>query len=223
MRVLDVFNEVDACDAEVGDEYFNETKWRGSIAASIAAPLDKVWDIASNFSNLHNFVPCVRLCERLKGFNNTPGCVRFYTLNCPSGLPGGVHMGWAKERLISWDAIHHSYRYVLEGSNMKLEDCEFDFQLRPDIDEEGSTIVSWSFELKPVKNSSKEKMVSDMSDLGYGIIAGLEEAVLSKDGKGIFKQKTSSSCYIMMILYSILCVPLYINLSADLLKKPGNP
>jgi hypothetical protein len=151
-------------------------KWQGSITASIEASLEKAWEIASDFCGLHKFVPIVEVCERLKGRNRKPGCLRFYTLNSPTGLPGGKRKGWAKDKLLTISPQYHCFTYTLQGSNLNLEECIFTWHLEEDRDQAGSTLVNWFFDLNPVKKSTKEKTLSDMSELGYNFIKGLETA-----------------------------------------------
>ncbi|KAL2635169.1 hypothetical protein R1flu_006648 [Riccia fluitans] len=153
-------------------------KWHGSVTAAIASPIERTWETASDFSGLHKFVPIIEICERLKGRDRVPGCVRFYTLYSPSGLPGGRRKGWAKERLLDIDERGHSYTYVVEGSNMNLGDCVVTFKASPSKREDGETEtrVDWSYALSPMRKSMKEKIICDMSEFGWTFIKGLEAA-----------------------------------------------
>ncbi|KAL3692621.1 hypothetical protein R1sor_006272 [Riccia sorocarpa] len=174
-------------------------KWRGSVTAAIASPIDRTWQTASDFSGLHKFVPNVEICERLKGRNRVPGCVRFYTLYSPSGLPGGRRKGWAKERLLEIDEQEHSYTYVVEGSNMNLRDCMVTFKASTSKEEDGEsgTRVDWSYTLSPIRKSTEEKILSDMSEFGWTFIKGLEAAVKEElidfEGKNMPSGSSGSS------------------------------
>ncbi|BBN04685.1 hypothetical protein Mp_3g06830 [Marchantia polymorpha subsp. ruderalis] len=178
MKVLDLKGNV-GMDME-SDENF--VRWHGSVTAAIAAPIDRTWQIASDFSGLQKFVPIVEICERLKGRNRVPGCLRFYTLYSPSGLPGGRRKGWAKERLLVIDEGKHSYAYVVEGSNMNLGDCVVTFKASPSEDDRHveTTVVDWSYVLSPLRKSTREKTLCDMSEFGWTFIKGLEAAATAE-------------------------------------------
>ncbi|CAM6117854.1 unnamed protein product [Calypogeia fissa] len=170
MRVLEVKGNT---------EEKNSGRWKGYITASIAVPLDRTWQIGSDFSGLHKFVPIVEVCERLKGCNRTPGCIRFYTMNSATGLPGGKRKAWARDKLLNIEEKTHSYTYAVEGTNMNLENCQITFKASDGKD--GSTVVTWAWEVDPVKKSTKEKTLSDMAEFGCTFIKGLEAAVATTD------------------------------------------
>lgn len=78
-----------------------------SKGVTINAPADKVWDQVKNFDGLGTWHPAVAKDAIVAGKNNEVGAERLLTLK-----DGGT----IKEKLLGYDAKHHSFKYaILEG------------------------------------------------------------------------------------------------------------
>jgi mxaD protein len=74
---------------------------------AIDASAAKVWKTAKDFDSLNTWHPAVAKDTIVEGTNNTVGAVRLLTLQ-----DGGT----IKEKLLSYDAAHHKFKYaILEG------------------------------------------------------------------------------------------------------------
>jgi len=74
---------------------------------AIDASAAKVWKTAKDFDSLNAWHPAVAKDAIVEGTNNTVGAVRLLTLQ-----DGGT----IKEKLLSFDAAHHKFRYaIVEG------------------------------------------------------------------------------------------------------------
>lgn len=84
--------------------------WHYTIDITIAAPLERVWEIASNW--LHFPANCSMECT--EGENGVPGCVRKVS-------PTGSSHYWVAEKLTHIDHAQHILVYDLVGGNTNIQ------------------------------------------------------------------------------------------------------
>ncbi|EFJ36882.1 hypothetical protein SELMODRAFT_403683 [Selaginella moellendorffii] len=118
-------------------------KWNGTARGRLAAPIEKVWKITSNFGGLMEWsrIGAMRSCEISEGENGIPGCVRKITAELPdSGGSAEIH-----ETLLELDDENHVLRYTIQAPAVALFDG-----LRPTLkllDRDGSTEIEWGYEV----------------------------------------------------------------------------
>lgn len=91
------------------------SSWNGVVEKSISAPLDKVWDVASDFLSFPNLLTI----EPVEGENRVPGCTRKVT-NIP-GRTDTDSAQWAKQKLVEIDADKHVFSYEFLENNTGVE------------------------------------------------------------------------------------------------------
>lgn len=91
------------------------SSWNGVVEKSISAPLDKVWDVASDFLSFPNLLTI----EAVEGENRVPGCTRKVT-NIP-GRTDTDSMQWAKQKLVEINADEHVFSYEFLENNTGVE------------------------------------------------------------------------------------------------------
>ncbi|GLJ52174.1 hypothetical protein SUGI_1109830 [Cryptomeria japonica] len=148
------------------------SKWKGCIQAPVAAPLQLVWEITSDFYAMKKWHPGLDVCERVEGApENGPGCTRYVASSTPTGTL------WAKEKLNAMDSAHHSYNYTVVDTNIEgFKDYQATFQVI-EGEEQGTCLVKWSFELYPIPGKSEEDLVNYWSSLLSGVLKTLQDAV----------------------------------------------
>ncbi|KAH6757253.1 hypothetical protein C2S52_006825 [Perilla frutescens var. hirtella] len=155
-----------------GNEAKNQ-KWHGSVGGIVDAPIDKVWNMVSRSSRLHEWMPMVENCTDLAGEEGVPGYIRLV-----SGFmfpQKDEDRSWIKERLVLMDPSSHSYIYQMEASNVGLDGSSNSLKLTDYGD--GSTLVDWTFEISPVEGISEEHIVDYLGYLYKSCINRIEGAI----------------------------------------------
>lgn len=139
------------------------------MTVPVAASVERVWEIASDFCGLRKWHPLLSVCERVEGTEQTPGCVRYCATNSSgddNGGGGGGEVMWVKEKLICMDSRERRYCYCAIDGNMGLHGYEVTVQVTPssagDGDEEededsGLSLITWSFQVEPLANYREEE------------------------------------------------------------------
>eukprot|EP01018_Ginkgo_biloba_P008854 Gb_20236 [translate_table: standard] len=148
-------------------------KWHGSIQGVVAAPLDQVWDMVSQSSELPKWMPMVEQCKAVQGEEGIPGYIRD-VIGDMFPQPNG-DKSWIRERLLVMDSDNYSYTYTMESGNVGLEGYINTIQLF-DFSEE-TTLVHWAFEVNPVMGSAEENITEYLGFLYKSSIKRLEMAV----------------------------------------------
>ena len=135
-----------------------------SVAAFAAAPVlkvskevtvdaapDAVWAKIKDFNGLNTWHPAVEKDEIVSGKNNEVGAVRLLTLK------GG---GTIKEKLLAYDAKHHSFKYaILEGV---LPVSDYTSTVIVTAAGKGKSTVTWSGSFK--RKDTGDKPAADADD-----------------------------------------------------------
>ncbi|XP_057788939.1 uncharacterized protein LOC131005854 [Salvia miltiorrhiza] len=157
-----------------GNEVMNKSqKWHGAVGGIVDAPIEKVWDMVSRSSRLHEWMPMVEKCSHLAGEEGVAGHIRLV-----SGFmfpQRDEDRSWIKERLVSMDSSSHSYTYRLESSNVGLDGSSNSLKLVDYGD--GSTLVDWRFEISPVEGASEEQIMDYLGYLYKSCINRIEGAI----------------------------------------------
>lgn len=141
--------------------------WVGTTTADFpTVTVDEAWAIAGDFCAVHRWLP-LDTCCKLEGEENKPGCVRF----CRSRLD------WAKERLVAFDPVGHTYAYEITESNMGFGHYLSTIKVTPAG--EGGSRVEWSFEADPVEGWTEDGLVSYLQTA----LEGMENAILLNNEK----------------------------------------
>ncbi|GLJ30584.1 hypothetical protein SUGI_0605620 [Cryptomeria japonica] len=145
---------------------------------AMAAPLERVWEIASDFCGMKKWYPALLVCERVEGTpEQGPGCVR-YICSASSSSSSGDGILRAKEKLISMDCINHSYTYSVIDINIEgFQGYQSTFQVTES--EEGSCAVKWNFEVEPIPGRSESEFVSKWSSVLTTILNTLQDLASS--------------------------------------------
>ncbi|EFJ08620.1 hypothetical protein SELMODRAFT_59353, partial [Selaginella moellendorffii] len=127
-------------------------KWRGSTRKVVSAPIERLWAVASDYCNLHQWIPALHVCRWIAGDHpRAPGSVR-YVEGSSTGCDG--RKSWAKEKLLTMDESSHTISYALIESNLGMEDYVATMRVLGGPD--GHNTVEWSFELSPMEGASQE-------------------------------------------------------------------
>lgn len=89
--------------------------WNGVVEKTIAAPLEKVWDVASDFLRFPNLLTI----EPVEGENRVAGCTRKVT-----NLPGRTDTDsaqWAKQKLVEINPEEHVFSYEFLENNTGVD------------------------------------------------------------------------------------------------------
>jgi len=160
-----------------------------SVAAFAAAPVlkvsktvtidaapDAVWAKIKDFNGLNTWHPAVEKDELVSGKNNEVGAVRLLTLK------GG---GTIKEKLLAYDAAHHSFKYaILEGV---LPVSDYTSTVAVTSAGTGKSTVTWSGNFK--RKDTGDKPAADADDatatktMGGVYQAGLDNLKTMMGGK----------------------------------------
>jgi mxaD protein len=106
---------------------------RVTETVEIKAPVDKVWATVRDFDSLHKWHPGFASDELLSGGNGKVGAVRKLTIKDGPTFT---------EKLIAFDAGHHSYRYKILESPLPFTGYASTISVRPGP--AGLTRVIWS-------------------------------------------------------------------------------
>jgi mxaD protein len=143
---------------------------------TIDAPADKVWEQVRNFDGLATWHPALASDKIVAGTNNKPGAERLLTLK-----DGGT----IKEKLLSFDAKHRSFKYaILEGV---LPVSDYTSTLRVKSAGKGKSTVIWSGSFKRKDTSDKPAANADdataTKTMGGVYEAGLDNLKKMMEGK----------------------------------------
>lgn len=86
----------------------------------IAAPADRVWELASDFGGIDRWVAVIDTVQILEGGNNASGTRRHIVIK------GG---GTIDEELLAWDANARHYRYRIIESVLPVSEYTSDFRV----------------------------------------------------------------------------------------------
>ena len=86
----------------------------------IAAPAGRVWELASDFAGIGQWVAVIATVDIVKGGNNAPGTQRHIVIQ------GG---GTIDEELLAWDAGQRHYRYRIIKSVLPVSEYTSDFRI----------------------------------------------------------------------------------------------
>lgn len=103
----------------------------------MAAPADRVWELASDFGGIGQWVAVIATVKIVKGGNNAPGTARHIVIQ------GG---GAIDEELLAWDASQRHYRYRIIESVLPVSEYTADF--RVDASGADRCTVTWSGRFK---------------------------------------------------------------------------
>jgi hypothetical protein len=106
---------------------------RVTETVEIKAPIDKVWATVRDFDSLHKWHPGFASDELLSGANGKVGAVRKLAIKDGPTLT---------EKLVAFDAAHHSYRYTILESPLPFTGYASTISVRSGP--AGVTRVSWS-------------------------------------------------------------------------------
>ncbi|XP_024371046.1 lachrymatory-factor synthase [Physcomitrium patens] len=121
--------------------------WNGVVEKSISAPIDKVWDVASDFLRFPNLLTI----EPVEGENRVPGCTRKVT-NLP-GRTDTESAQWAKQKLVAINPSEHVFSYEFLENNTGVDPGYYStFQAMQE--EDGKTLVRWAFRFSPSQAGS---------------------------------------------------------------------
>ena len=109
----------------------------------VKAPADKVWDTIKDFDGLNKWHPGFSGDELVSGGNGKAGTVRKLTIKDGPSFT---------EKLLSYDAAHHSYHYMIVESPLPIAHYSSTISVKPGSSA-GTTKVVWSGTFKR-KNAS---------------------------------------------------------------------
>ena len=144
--------------------------------ATVDADVDKTWATIKDFGGLDKWHPALESDKIVAGKDNEVGAERLLTLK------GG---GTIKEKLLSYDAATHSYKYAnLEGV-LPVSDYTSTISVTPAG--KGKSTVTWSGEFKRKETSEKPAAGAD-DDAATKTMSGVYQAGLDNlktmmDGK----------------------------------------
>lgn len=151
------------------------SRWKGKLHAVLAAPLERVWALASDCCGLPKWMPMVESCEGVEGEDGKPGFVRLLRGEMFPRLGG--EKSWIREKLLLMDPIDCKYAYSMEDGNIGLSGYVntvqfFDFG-------EGTTLVHWFLEIDPVPGATMPTLLDYLAFLYKSSLKKLEIAASS--------------------------------------------
>ncbi|KAH9300600.1 hypothetical protein KI387_012183, partial [Taxus chinensis] len=155
-------------------------KWQRSLQMPVAAPLEIVWEIVSDYYELLKWFPGVTSCERVEGAPlQGVGCIRRCTVPSPPERDG-MEL-WADEKLVAMDATNHSYTYVITDTNMDwFQDYKAILQV-VEGEEEGKCLIKWNLQLRELMpGHSEQDVTAFFSSKLSSIVKKLEEIASAK-------------------------------------------
>ncbi|KAH9300375.1 hypothetical protein KI387_011958, partial [Taxus chinensis] len=131
-------------------------KWQGSVDMPVAGPLEIVWEIVSDYYELHKWFPGLKSCERVEGApHQVVGCIRHCTIQSPPEHDG-MDL-WAAEKLVALNATNHSYTCVITDTNMDgFQDYQATIQVA-EGEEDGKCLIKWNFQLRELLPGHSEE------------------------------------------------------------------
>jgi len=161
-------------------------KWEGSVNVPVAASVERVWEIASDFCGLQRWHPLLSVCRIVEGTEQMPGCVRYCAASssCDNNGCGGGGDGvlWVKEKLIGMDNMERRYNYAVIDGNMGLHGYEVTVQVMPTssgVQDFGQSLITWSFQVDPVANYREEDFTDYLRSVFVGMAKALQEPCLA--------------------------------------------
>jgi mxaD protein len=122
-------------------------------SVEVKAPVDKVWDAVKDFDSLPKWHPGFSGDELVSGANGKSGTVRKLTIKDGPSFT---------EKLLSYDAAHHSYHYTIIESPLPI--AHYTSTIAVHAGSGGTTKVVWSGSFKR-KNPSDSPAEAE-SDAG---------------------------------------------------------
>lgn len=165
------------------------SKWKGSVTVPVAASVESVWEIASDFCGLRRWNPFLSVCERVEGTEQTLGCVRYCagkSSGDDNGGGGGGEVMWVKEKLICMDNKERRYSYAVIDGNMGLHGYEVTVQVMSASSGEGTgegdsgqSAITWSFQVDPLDNYREEDFADYLRSVFVQMAKTLHEVCLA--------------------------------------------
>jgi mxaD protein len=134
-----------------------------SETVEIKAPVDKVWETVRDFDSLNKWHPGFSSDQLVSGDKNTVGAVRKLTIKDGPSFT---------EKLLAFDAAHHSLRYKIIESPLPITDYVSTISVRPGPN--NTSKVTW-------RGSCKRKNTSDNPPEGES------DAGVTKLLKGVYR------------------------------------
>ena len=122
-----------------------------SKQATVDADVDKTWATIKDFGGLDKWHPALESDKIVAGKDNEVGAERLLTLK------GG---GTIKEKLLSYDAATHSYKYAILEGVLPVSDYTSTISVTPAG--KGKSTVTWSGEFK--RKDTGDKPAADAND-----------------------------------------------------------
>jgi len=137
---------------------------RVTESVEIKAPIDKVWEAVRDFDGLNKWHPGFASDELVSGGNGKVGAVRKLTIKDGPTFT---------EKLLAFDAAHHSYRYKIVESPLPITGYASTISVRPGP--AGMTKVIWSGSCKrknPADDPPEAESDAGVTKLLKGVYRG---------------------------------------------------
>ncbi|TLY89096.1 MAG: SRPBCC family protein [Gammaproteobacteria bacterium] len=137
---------------------------RVTESVEIKAPIDQVWATVRDFDSLNKWHPGFASDELVSGGNGKVGAVRKLTIKDGPTFT---------ERLVAFDAAHHSYRYKIVESPLPIIGYASTISVRPGP--AGMTKVIWSGSCRrknPADNPPEAESDAGVTKLLKGVYRG---------------------------------------------------
>ncbi|MCO5593322.1 hypothetical protein L7F22_047332 [Adiantum nelumboides] len=155
-------------------------KWKLSVEKQTLAYVDDMWEVASKFCGLKQWMPELLVCERIDGIESEPGCIRFCAGTKASN--NGSNLVWVKEQLLAWNPQIREFSYTILDSNLGFENYKATFSVS-DPCNNGCALVTWKVELSPVQGYDEKDFLLYMGRLLERNVVNLEKACHSDESK----------------------------------------
>eukprot|EP00250_Pteridium_aquilinum_P006154 c16126_g1_i1 orf=190-981(-) len=152
-------------------------KWRLSIKKQTTASVDDTWELASKFFGLKLWIPGLQVCDKIKGEEGTPGCIRYCAsaINASDNESSPRRLVWVKEELLAWNPVTKEYSYTILDSNLGLENYKATISVS-DPCHDRRALVTWNVEFNPVHGRNEEEFLRYIRRLLERNITSLEQA-----------------------------------------------
>ncbi|XP_024392236.1 uncharacterized protein [Physcomitrium patens] len=120
----------------------SDVPWNGVVKKTVSSPLDKVWDVESEFLDFPNLLTL----EPVERENRVLGCTKKVT-----DLPGRMGTDadqWAKQKLVVINPSEHVFSYESLENNTGV-DLGYYSAFQAKQEEDGKTLVRWAFRFSP--------------------------------------------------------------------------
>lgn len=143
---------------------------------TIDASADSVWKVVKDFDGWNKWHPAVAKDEIQSGSSNEPGAVRLLTLG---------NGGTIKERLVSFDAKAHSFKYAIVESVLPVSNYSSTVTVKAEGD--AKSVVTWSGHFKrknvgdaPADNENDKTATDTISGVYQSGLDNLKKVVEAK-------------------------------------------